>query len=70
MQLPFGREVRSTHLAFLPPTADVQEGDLFKVDSGPYKGDFHQVMFVNKLRTHHIELDLMFSPDQTALVPF
>jgi hypothetical protein len=66
LQRPFGREVRSTHLAFLQPTVDIQEGDLFKPTSGSYSGQIFEILFVNHLREHHIEADMEVHVDHTA----
>ena len=62
----YGTERNEVHRAFLPPTANIQVGDVVAAKTGPWKLDHFNVLRTIKFREHHIEADMEYSDDHTT----
>jgi hypothetical protein len=62
----YGTERSEFHRAFLPPTANIQVGDVMAATDGPWQSDHFNVIRVIKFREHHIEADMEYSDDHTT----
>jgi len=60
-----GREERSSMLVFVDIAIDVDEGDIIRVDSGPYEGNHLEVTYRASYEGSHHELDTILHRDYT-----
>jgi len=67
---PFGGEKSVTHRAFFTPTVTIDADYLFRMDSGPYQGEYFRVVgVVARYEGDHIEVVADYQPDDTANDP-
>lgn len=61
-----GKELAASLIVFLDINVDVEEGDLIRVDSGPYEGYHVEVTFRASYPGSHHELDTVLQHDYTT----
>jgi len=66
MDAPYGRETILSHLLFFLIEADVEVGDLVRIDTGPYTGQHLRLTFRASYPESHHEMDAVLDHKHTT----